>query len=325
MTIDDEDTTQIARRRLLVGAGVAALAGTGLLSAETAQAATGPGGDGAAPQTAQPQNGSPITTSIASTPKSGYTYRSVCMYDFEPFNPAAQKTWGGQGTYSGVNSSAMRATCEVPAGALLREVEFYISNNTAAAVTPGVYLYAPGTGTIFLVVQGSVPVNAGAITATTVVVPSTAWGPYPSGARLLASLTTPTDATVQINGARFGFTQGVASTGLLDTPVRAYDSRTTGGKLATGSTRTITLPSSVVVPGVTGVLVNVTAVGAQHNGFLKVYSGAASAPAASAINFFGDGSAIANAMSVEVSASRTIKVYASTAVHVVVDITGTIS
>ncbi len=78
-----------------------------------------------------------------------------------------------------------------------------------------------------------------------------------------------------------------------------------------------------MVPGVTGVLVNITATGATADGYLKVYPGNASAPAASALNF--QEKSIANAIVVGVSSSRQIKIYASRTVHVIVDITGTLS
>ena len=51
--------------------------------------------------------------------------------------------------------------------------------------------------------------------------------PGASGSRLLVSCSIPSDGSVQINGARLGFTEGSADTGLLVAPVRAYDSRTT--------------------------------------------------------------------------------------------------
>ncbi|MGI8880795.1 MAG: hypothetical protein ACR2KJ_09895 [Jatrophihabitans sp.] len=157
-----------------------------------------------------------------------------------------------------------------------------------------------------------------------VVAPAASNGPYPHGTRLNLGLRTYDDMSVVVNGARVGFTAGAGEIGLLPTPIRAYDSRTSGGRLAAGSTRTITLPAAIVQPGISGVLVNIAAVGATQSGYLKVYAGNAAAPAASSLNFSSSGATIANAIIVGVSSARQIKIFANKAVHVVVDVTGTV-
>jgi hypothetical protein len=163
------------------------------------------------------------------------------------------------------------------------------------------------------------------ITATRAVVPAATYGPYPLASRLVISLFTPTTGAVQINGARVGFTQGSGDIGLLSTPLRAYDSRLTGGKLAAGGIRTVTLPSSIVAPGTSGVIVNLAAVEGEANGYLKLYSAAAAEPTSSALNFSGSGAAIANGLIVAVSSGRQINVKANKPVHFVVDVTGTVA
>ncbi len=316
----DGSAAGVSRRALFAGAAGAALLAGGVASPATADAAPA-GGDGVAPAAVQP-DGQPGPTSIGSAPRSGYVYRSACMYDFRPFDPAGQPTWGGSGVYTAGVSTPLRATFEVPAGALLKDVEWYVYN-TGVPVSASLYQYTPGSGLIWnLTADTSIPSSAQTAAYRTAI-PAADAGPYSVGSRLLASLSTPTDGSVQINGVRLGFTQAAATTGLLPAPVRAYDSRVTGGPVVAGTTRTVTLPSSVVVPGVTGVLVNITATGATADGYLKVYPGNASAPAASALNF--QEKSIANAIVVGVSSSRQIKIYASRTVHVIVDITGTLS
>ena len=265
---------------------------------------------------------SPITTTIGSAPISGFTYRNVCMYDFEPFDPNAHKTWGGSGVYSAVTATAMRAIIDIPAGALVQDVEYYVFNDTGSSVFPDTYLYAPGQGTIASVGAGATIASTGTITANRAVVSQQ--GPYPLGSKLLVSVSTPTSGALQINGARVGFTEGSGSVGLLPTPVRAYDSRSGDGRLAANTTRTITLPSSVVLPGTTGVVANVTAVDGDSVGFIQVWSAAGSEPTASSINFVA-GSPIANAMIIGVSNARKISLRANVAVDVVIDLIGTIS
>jgi hypothetical protein len=328
MTAESEPQAQLGRRHLIVG-GAAALAAGGVLAAAPAAAAPGPSaplsaGDGVAfgpSNVVEPQT-SPVTTTIASAPNSGYVYRNVCMYDFLPFDPSALKTWGGFGIYSGGTSTTLRATVEIPAGALVRDVEYYVYNNSGSAVFPDAWVYVPGVGTIASVGAVATVPSTGSITANLATVSQS--GPYPFGARLLVGVSTPSSGTVQINGARVGFTQGSGAAGLLATPVRAYDSRDADGKIPAGGTRTITLPASVVGPGTAGVIANITAVDGDAIGFMKVWAADSAEPAASAINFPASGP-IANAMVVGVSSARKIKVKANVAVNVIVDITGTIA
>ena len=318
----------VSRRRLIagMGTGVAVLA-AGVAAAPAADGAPKPpgppGGDGAARHSGIAPDSAPITSSIASAPVSGWTYRSVSMYAFRPFDPNSQVTWGGQGVYPAGVAGSLRAEFEIPPGALVRDVEFYLSNSSTSTFTAEAWQYAPGTGLLYSVTSTPVPPNSG-IAAYRAVAPSTGNGPYPLGSCLLVGLSLPADGTVQINGARVGFGNGAGDVGILDTPVRAYDSRSVGGPIAAGTTRVVTLPADVVAPGVTGVLVNVTAVNATRVGFLKIYPASGAAPAASAINFVA-GSAIANAVVVGVSAARQVKIFASATTDVILDVSGTVS
>jgi hypothetical protein len=325
MSTEPEQVPAIGRRGLIVGAGAAALiAGVTAVQPAAAKPIAPHGKE--VTVNPHPADGSPITSTIASTPISGWTYRTVCMYDFEPFDPAAQKTWGGSGTYTAGTASTLRATVEIPPGALVREVEYYVYNNSGSPVFPDSYLYVAGTGTISSISGGvSVPSNASAITANRVFIGTGTQGPYPLGSRLLVSLSTPTNGLVQINGARVGFSQGAGEVGLLNAPYRAYDSRVTGGKLLANTTRTITLPSSIVSLGTAGVIVNLTAVNGVANGYLKLFSAAASEPTSSALNYSGTGAAIANQLIVAVSNARQIKVRTNKDVHFVIDVTGTVA
>jgi len=326
MTI--ENSPALRRRGLLLGAGAAATAlasaTAGAVPAAAARAQSGPGDQALASQgrVSAGRDGSPVSSTLASAPISGYTYRHVSMFDFDAEIPTAPRRWGGYGVYT-EGGNALNASVEIPAGARIRDVEWYAYNNSGAPVSALARLWVPGTGTLYnTVVDASIP-SGTAVTRTRVVAPAASYGPYPVGCKLYLVFNSE-DNLRQVNGARVGFDQGAGMAGLLPTPVRVYDSHTTGGILAAGSTRTITLPAGVVVPGTTGVLANITAVGATAAGYLKVYPGHGAVPAASALNY-PVGGAIANAMTVGVSASRQIKIYASKAVHVIVDVTGTIA
>jgi hypothetical protein len=312
----------VGRRGLIIGAGAAVLAAGMLSTVEPALAeAPHPKGDGTADGRVHAAT-SPILSTIASAPISGYTYRFVSLYDFRPFNGTSVWTWGGSGAYSAGVGSAMRASVEIPAGALVRDIEYYVYNNSGFAVEGSAYIWAPGSGVIWAIgADASIP-SAGGVSAVSAVASQS--GSYPFGARLHISVTTPATGLVQVNGARAGFQLGEAATGLLAAPYRAYDSRTTGGKLAAGSTRTITLPASIVPPGTTGIVANITATLADGQGYLKVFSGAAPEPSASALNYSAT-VPIANALTVGVSDSRQIKIKTSTGVHVIVDVTGTVA
>jgi hypothetical protein len=324
MSTDQDPVHAVGRRGLIIGAGAAALVAGAAVVQPAAAKPTSPHGSEVIthPQSA---DGSPITTTIASAPLSGYTYRTVSMYDFEPFYAASQKTWGGSGVYAAGTGGPLRATLETPPGALVRDVEYYVYNNSGSPVFPDTYLYVAGTGALSSIGASPSVASSTSITATRAVVPAATYGPYPLASRLLVSLTTPTDGTVQINGARVGFTLGSGDIGLLGTPYRAYDSRVTGGKLAAGGTRTVTLPSSIVVPGTSGVIVNLAAVDGEANGYLKLYSAAAAEPTSSALNFSGSGAAIANGLIVAVSSGRQINVKANKPVHFIIDVTGTVA
>ena len=320
----------LGRRSLLRGAGTAALAAgvVGTVGAGSASAAVpvphgdGTTGGGESTSVAHPDSSPITTTPIASAPISGYTYRTVCMYDFTVFDPNAKLTWGGYGTYSAGTATPVRATMEIPAGALVQDIEYYLYNNTGSNFYPDLYLYAPGYGSISPV-GGSVAVpSGGGIVAARAVV--TQQGPYPVGARLVVSINTPNTSLVQINGARVGFSQGAAQLGLLPGPVRVYDSRTGGGKFAGGATRTITLPANLVPAGSSGVIINVTAVNGTAPGYLKVFSAAVGQPPSSAVDYQ-VGAGIANAIVVAISAGRQIKILASTPVDVIIDLTGVIA
>jgi len=323
----------LARRGLMLGAGVAALAAGTLAGRLPASAEPTPGKDvaqtkeaarAAAQGAGAVQALSPVTSTIASPPISGYVYRHVSWLDFQPESGPATRQYGGRGAYSSASSPYLWATMEMPAGALVRDVEWYAYNESGSPVTALARLWAAGTGTLFATLADTV-INSSSSTQTRrSVVSSANYGPHPLGTKIALGLNTaPAGGTVQINGVRVGFTQGAGAVSLLPNPIRAYDSRVTGGKLTANVVRTITLPSSVIRPGTSGLIANITAVAPAGGGNLRVYPGNAAQPEVSTINF-NAAQNIANMIFVGVSSSRQIKFFANQSVHVIVDITGTI-
>ena len=242
------------------------------------------------------------------------------MYDFKPFDPNAKLTWGGSGTYSAGTGTALRASIEIPLGALVKDVEYYIYNNTGSPFVPDTYLYVPGQGTIASIgAAPSIPTGT-SITATRVTVSQQ--GPYPFGSRLLVSCPTPSTGLVQVNGARVGFTLGVATTALLPVPIRAYDSRAAGSILGANTTRTITLPTTCAPTGASGVLASVTAVQPTAPGVLKVYAAGAAKPVPDTLHFLAGGNPVTSTVPVGISSARQLTIFASAATHVFIDVLG---
>jgi len=102
---------------------------------------------------------------------------------------------------------------------------------------------------------------------------------------------------------------GPATTGalsLLPAPVRAYDSRGTGGPIGAGQERTVDL--SVAVPeGASGVLANLTATNAAALGYLAVFAYGVTWPGNSSLNFAPDLD-LANSVTSAISADRQVTV-----------------
>ncbi len=309
------DRVSIARRGLLAaGIGTAALL-TSLT--ESTPAAAAPKGDGTAPAL----GAKAISSPVPSAPRTGLTYRYVTMYDFAPFTPNGQRTWGGYGTYAGVSGGAFRATVPTVPGSRLSDVEFYASNTSGAPVYGTVYLAYASSGYIYTLASVEIPSSTGGIQAARAVVPASV-GPFDDASSVMIGLDTPANGSVQVTGARAGFLGGGQLT-LLPTPVRAYDSRTSS-KFGSGTTRTITLPAAQVPPGTSAVLMNLTATQASSGGNLTAWSGVSSRPSASTLNYQRDQST-ANTVMVAVTAGRQFKIYASRSTHVVVDLAGFVS
>ena len=310
---------RVGRRGLILGAGAGSLVAGSVALPAVIDSAEANGGDGTEGVTS-PRDGSPIATSIASAPQTGLVYRSVMMYDFFPFNPASQKTWGGFGTYSAVSATSMRASLEIPPGAVVADVEYYIYNSSGGTVVPDTYISVPGQGTISSIGASGVVPSTGSVTATRVVVPDTTHGPYPSGTRLLVSLSTPATGTVQLNGARVGFRHGDATLGLLQHPARVFH-----GKLTKGRTHVVTLPATLRAAGTVGVQVNLLAQSARKAGGVTVWSPGSPRPSEPLIFFPKGGAGVANAATVPVSAAGTFLLRSSQTVHLTVVALSTVS
>jgi hypothetical protein len=314
MEDDDRSGAHISRRGMLSGMG-AALVGSSLVGGEAEAAVAGNHHDGAVPFDAGRARGasSPITTTIASPPTSAYIYKIVDMYEFKPFNPAAGLTWGGNGTYAGGTGTTIRASIDIPPGCLIREIEYYIYNNSGSNFSPDSHIYVPGQGAIASIGALVAIPSSTSIQAARAIV--TQQGPYPFGAKLMISCSTPSTGVIQVNGARVGFTGAAAGVGTRGTPQRVFN-----GAIGAGATKTITLPDTLIAPGVMGILADVTVSGSNGNGALTVFRADTGQPAQPNMRY-GTAPTTSEA-TVQVSAARQIKVHTSRAVDVAIDVIG---
>jgi hypothetical protein len=167
----------------------------------------------------------------------------------------------------------------------------------------------------------SIPAGAG-IVATRFVIPTNVNGPYPHGTRLLVACSTSSNGSNQLNGVRAGFTHAPRTPVVLTTPIRAYDSRSTGGPLTGGHSRTISLASAIPA-GAAGAILNLTVLRTVTSGYLTMYATGTPVPATSSINWFGSNQTLGNQVTTAVSLSRSVTVAArGTSTQFVIDVLG---
>ena len=109
---------------------------------------------------------------------------------------------------------------------------------------------------------------------------------------------------------------------VLGSPVRAYDSRTSDGKLTGGGQRTITLTG--VPSGSSAATVSLTVTGTTGNGFLALFKDGVAYPGNSNLNWYATGQTIAVTTVSAVSNLSRVVVRAGGAgsTHVIIDVLG---
>jgi hypothetical protein len=305
---DPRHRAPFSRRRAVAGLGLAGAAAVFAPSAADAAPTgarhRGPSNQGEV-QDAAPSGLNPI----ASAPLTGYTYTFLDMWDFTPENFISGRTWtSAGGTYAPVGSGdTMWATTQLPAGAVLGDVEWYVSATSATELMGRIWV--AGTPTLMKkacdgIILGSS--EQGLVRAKRIVPSVSTNGPYPHGTKLALGVFTPSDASVAVNGVRIGYKLAPAGEVLLPAPIRVYDSRP-GTKIENGHTRTHSVAGQLPV-GAVGALLNVTVVGTEGTGFLTVYSSAVAQPAASSTNWFGSNQILANGVETAIPSGRSFKV-----------------
>lgn len=272
----------------------------------------------------------------------GTTYQTYSGVEFQPRTSALTYANAGGGALAVVAtasaSSLFTLKVELPQGATLTQVIWYVTDDNASA-SASMYTsrYLPSDDALtdvtssFTSFAGASPTRQ-AITATpasAVVVDNTA-------ATYLLQVGLGSTTGMTLWGARVGFTTAAPSFYPL-TPTRVYDSRFGDGALALSQSRTISIANAislstgaVTVPnfvpaGARAVSYNLTITQTVGFGYLQLYP-AGGSPAASAINWTVPNLDLANGGVLSVSTNRQVTVQAGggtgSQTHFIIDVTG---
>jgi hypothetical protein len=309
----NEPRSTISRRGMLAGLGVA---GGAAVLARAAPASATPGPTTPAQPLAAPAGLAPIS----SAPEAGVSYQFRSWDDFFAEDDLLYgRRFGGGGVYTSAASDYLAATFELPPGAVLHDLEWYVSNSVSMNVYANVWQSSQAVLDTFW--SASIAAGSG-ITAHKFAIPANVNGPYPHGTRLMVAASTASNGTTQINGVRAGFVNAPTSTVLLPSPIRAYDSRNTGGPISAGHSRTVTVAGHVPA-GAIGAIVNLTVTHTVSSGYLKLYAHGSPLPPTSAINWFGPGQTLANQATTALSLGREMTVTGGTgSTDFIVDLVG---
>lgn len=298
-------STHLSRRSLLAGigaGGAAALAG----AAQPAHAA-GPGSRRAShaeQQVARPATPPALPTPISSPPQIGVTYRFVNWHEFLAEDSVVYgRDFGGSGAYTNVTSDRLAAFIDIPPGAVIHDVELYIYNSVDIEIHGITWVSGNGSYPSPFWLIESHPANASLHKVRYVVDPS-ANGPFPFGTRIGVSVPSATDASIQIDGARFGLKNAPMSTVILPRPIRVFDSTRTR-PITARQTRTISLGSHLP-PGANGALYVLNAFHTQgHNVLL---AGPANGHSVQSLRWGSTGQSVTNSVTSTISADHKIAV-----------------
>ena len=292
----DEHNEHLTRRGLLAGLG--ALGGGAVLGATA-----GSGTASAEPEPSPLTDGSPRfvvsdVTPLGSPPQGGVTYTYANFHDFVA--ESGTRLIGGYGAYGDL----LWATLALPAGAIVRDVEWYTINQSGAGRSAYIRLWAAGISGVGQILNMTIPQSA-AMTATYRSLPTTLNGPFPLGTKLMVGVHVPTSAA-QVHGIRVGYSPGPLRPTLLPTPIRVYDSRSVNGPIAPNGTRNISLAAAIPV-GAVGALINLSVTNTNGSGTLRVGKGG-DTPVATSLQWSRTGDRVTTSTTTQVSGNREIAV-----------------
>ena len=292
------DEQGLSRRRMVALAGLGGL-GTAALTAATAAEAAADGPSIKSPQVADSDPGGPR---IGSAPIGAYSYVHRGFMDFQVYEGGTW-VWTDKGIYTnGGDNGQIGTSVDLPAGAVLRDIEFYYAATTAGSFD--VSLWSTGKAQFTPITGGAAPATGDVLKARRLLAPLTKNGPYALGARLI--LWAFTSPTFRVNGVRVGFTAAPTGAVLLPTPLRVYDSRTNGGtKIGNGQTRIHNL-STWVPPIATAAILNLSVTSGEKNGGMAVYHADWAPPSGSSLYFNGS-TTLSNEVHTRLTSDRRFK------------------
>jgi hypothetical protein len=315
------------RSALILGIGLAIV----LLVAPAIGLAAGP--SSAFGPTSKSSGPSIVTPSIVP----GATVGTVGFGSATSFGLAAGSTLVWQNTASGfsvyASSGYVRAALPVPAGATLWQIDFYGYASGSTTQNFEFYAFDATSGTLPVFQTSTSSTGPGLIHSTISFASGTT---LTVGREWFVNAPNATSASSAFVGAVYQYTLPTLSLVPIS-PTRVYDSRCTGGPLAKGATRTVSVTTAVnsstcaagatnVVPaGAKAIAYNLTITQTVNAGNLSIYPAGGSS-SASAINWFASGQSLANAATVLISSGRQVTVAAGgtagSQTHFLIDITG---
>lgn len=225
------------------------------------------------------------------------------------------------GVYNSGGAGLM-TSFDLPPGAVLYDVEWYVFNNTGATMSAVNRVWVAGQAFLGHSFGDTSISNGGGVKAVRSLANATGNGPFPHGCRVSCGVN-GTSILFLVNGVRLGYKPGALSPVLLPSAVRAYDSRDGDGALAPNGTRTISLASAIPV-GAVGAIISLSLTDCHGHGTVRLGAGGAT-PTATAIQWSRTGDQITTAANSAVDGSRQIAVksaYSTGNTHVIVDVVG---
>ncbi|HVD01180.1 MAG TPA: hypothetical protein VNG93_08525 [Candidatus Dormibacteraeota bacterium] len=322
-----------SRRGLLkLGAVAGAAAGSAALGFPlSANAATGSGLTTTGSGQPMPQRSSGFTrlqnTAGSITP--GTTYVEIGgITAFKPRSSASGfaqgNSGGGIGIFPTIGTDYFIGSLPLPPGATLTEFVYSFLLNDANGVSLELDFQASNVDTNLAFVSyhtqlGSIQSVALTFTPTTIPVDSFVIPYFGFGST--------GGAKQQLFSARAGYIHQPGFHAI--TPARVYDTRSSGGPLAAGATRAISVATALVggatvVPsGATAILYNLTVTNTAAAGYLALFPFGATWPGNSSINWTGPNQTLANGGTVSLGGDRQINVLdGGGGTDFIVDVTG---
>lgn len=311
--------TRTSRRSALKGLGVVGGVAVGLASGwESVGAAPGPAVGVARtdnePVAVQTRDAAPLLTATH-----GLTYLTFGQFAFRPNLFANGYSVSGTGCYCSTTDGYVVANLDLPAGAIVKQIDFAGQNNSGGAVSFFVErfeLAGSGNNTVGEVL---IPNGAAVLQSGTVAVNHVVDSAYSYDAALF------TGSKMRMFSCRVGFA-GPFGFFPVTPQVRKLDTREPGpltGKFLPGQTRTLALG---LPTGATAAIVNVTVTDTVGGGFLGLFPAGTPWPGTASINWAATGQSIGNNATVPVSPSGDVNIICNgspdAATSVVIDLVG---